>query len=850
MEIEMVSGKPRLRITHINTQDTPGGAAKSTIRLAEMQRREGHQVHVLVGYKKSNMDHYYSFPLGVDRDLQAHCLREGQLYYEFQGSHHLLYHPLVQSADIIHLQNMHGGYFNPYSISALSHFKPVVWTLRDMQAITGLCAHSLDCDRWKTGCGKCPYLSIYPRIPVDKTAQLWQDKKQIYENSHLSIVAISKWMMNKVRASILKEHPAKQIYNLSDSNVFKPYKKNKARRRFGIPDKKFVIGAAADGGALENVWKGGEFTLAAIERLTSKYPEIVFLNIGSSKESDDPRIINIPHLERDEDMAEAYSTLDLFLFTPRAETLSLVVMEAISCGIPVVAFKTGGVPEIFRHAKDGYAVEFQDIENLVQSVELMISDPGLRSKFSTNARIRATTKFNQESIYKEYMDFYARCIEEHPLRSKTLKLFSLDKVPEIVKTPAFLESEIFKSKLINKRMNHMKDHRQSEQKTGSETKIDEGDRSVFKSNDNMIKPSDRFLIVENLFSKPRQMLVEENSDVEELNKQGEGFFEQGNIPEALNAFSMALEMDPKNAMVHNNMGVACYSRGDKEKAFRHYEKAAEIEPDNNNFKKNLADFYHVELGRTKEALEIYLEILKDNPTDVETLLILGHICVSMGKDDEASVFYNKILEFEPWNMDARKRLDDLGKNGKETDDSLIGGFDNWGRDGNQKTGLEGKRGIASPEFMYEQALELIMNGGPGEATGVLKMFLRFYPEHAIAHNDLGVLYFNAGDKEKAQTHYEKAAQFDPDNTTCQKNLADFYYVEQGRIEEALKIYNNILNKNPEDNETLLTMGHICISLEQYDSSKTFYKRVMEIDPENPDAGQGLERARNLGGNTD
>ncbi len=151
----------------------------------------------------------------------------------------------------------------------------------------------------------------------------------------------------------------------------------------------------------------------------------------------------------------------------------------------------------------------------------------------------------------------------------------------------------------------------------------------------------------------------------------------------------------------------------------------------------------------------------------------------------------------------------------------------------------------SPEKIYQIIQSMIARGRTDEAINALEQLIDKYPDCALAHNDLGVLFYKRGNKEKALKHYKNAARLEPENITFQKNIADFYYFVLGRIEEALQIYTKVLAADPEDIESLLIMGHICISLKQYDSSKTFYKRALEIDPENPDVMQGLERARNL-----
>lgn len=126
------------------------------------------------------------------------------------------------------------------------------------------------------------------------------------------------------------------------------------------------------------------------------------------------------------------------------------------------------------------------------------------------------------------------------------------------------------------------------------------------------------------------------------------------------------------------------------------------------------------------------------------------------------------------------------------------------------------------------------------AIMALEKVVEKYPDFAPAHNDLAVLNYNQGDKEKALSYYEKAAALDPDNVTIQKNLADYYHVELNRTEEAMQLYINVLKKNPEDIETLLAIGNVCIAAEKLTEAKTFYNRVLEIEPWNSKAWQTLQ----------
>jgi Flp pilus assembly protein TadD len=136
--------------------------------------------------------------------------------------------------------------------------------------------------------------------------------------------------------------------------------------------------------------------------------------------------------------------------------------------------------------------------------------------------------------------------------------------------------------------------------------------------------------------------------------------------------------------------------------------------------------------------------------------------------------------------------------------------------------------------------ELVTDGRQTEAIQELEKLVVRYPDYALAYNDLGVLYFREGEKKKALEHYERAAQLEPENATFQKNLADFYCIEMGELENGLKIYLRVLEDNPTDIETLLTLGDICVSLGKMEDARVFYDRVLELEPWNMDAGEKLD----------
>ncbi|MBL0716887.1 MAG: glycosyltransferase, partial [Desulfosarcina sp.] len=263
------------------------------------------------------------------------------------------------------------------------------------------------------------------------------------------------------------------------------------------------------------------------------------------------------------------------------------------------------------------------------------------------------------------------------------------------------------------------------------------------------------------------------------------------------------------------------------------ETAAPCEPDNITSLKNLADFYYVEEGRVENALKIYVDILAKEPKNWDILLIIGHICVSLQKFDDAKVFYNRVLEIEPQNQNARQNLDKIitnelsGISDQITKSHIISGTDI----------LKAK----SPEEIYQNIQPLIKEEQFDKAIEKLEELLKYHPVFSLAHNDLGVLHYEQGNKEKALDHYENAARFEPENMIFQKNLADFYCAESGRLEDALRIYNRVLESEPTDTEALFAIGYISESLQQFDDAAIFYGKILELEPWNQDVRKNLDR---------
>lgn len=266
---------------------------------------------------------------------------------------------------------------------------------------------------------------------------------------------------------------------------------------------------------------------------------------------------------------------------------------------------------------------------------------------------------------------------------------------------------------------------------------------------------------------------------------------------------------PDNATAFNDLGILLQQQEKYQDARKYMEEAVRILPDSVLFRKNLADLLYVAVGDLEGAMKHYTQLLKLNPKDIEVLGAIAHICIDLGKLDDAALFLQKTLDVQPWDNEAREAL---GKIKTIT----------------APTPVTRK----SPEELYADAKSHLVAERPDDARKALAALVAISPDNAIAHNDLGVVFTRLGDYEEARRCHEKAVEQEPSNIVFSKNLADLYFTCLGRIDDAIFIYLNLLKSYPRDVETLTNLGHISNAVGRPEEAKTFYRRALEIEPWN------------------
>ena len=109
---------------------------------------------------------------------------------------------------------------------------------------------------------------------------------------------------------------------------------------------------------------------------------------------------------------EVLNISDLFILPSSKESFGLSALEAMACGVPVIASDSGGIPEVISHGKSGLLNSVGDTYQMTKNALKLLSNDSLLEKFKTNAYQQAM-KFDIEVILPKYEKLYEQCVNDY-----------------------------------------------------------------------------------------------------------------------------------------------------------------------------------------------------------------------------------------------------------------------------------------------------------------------------------------------------------------------------------------------------------------------------------------------------
>ncbi len=391
-----------VKVLQINSVYGVKSTGRIVYELALLQQKNHIEAYVISGEKNAEADnvHVMSSKLYLKLNILLTRLFGKHGFYNKLATRRMLKFVKAVSPDVIHLHNLHGHYINVKMLFKYIHKHniPVVWTLHDCWAFTGHCPHFdyIGCEKWKKGCFDCSQRRGYPDSWFfDRSKGNYKAKKELFTSiEKMHIVTPSHWLASLAKQSFLGKYPVSVIHNGIDTKKFSPVN-SQLKKRLGLEDKFVILGIVSN----LNSTKGGQCFLELSEYLAED-EHIVLLSLEKDSEKLPENITAIPRLELAEEMAEVYSGADVFVNPTLQDTFSMINIEALAGGVPVVSFNTGGSTESLSD-KCGVVVEKGNVSKLYEGIKRVRAGEFCRE----NCRQRGL-EFSSERCFSKYIDIY------------------------------------------------------------------------------------------------------------------------------------------------------------------------------------------------------------------------------------------------------------------------------------------------------------------------------------------------------------------------------------------------------------------------------------------------------------
>lgn len=354
-----------------------GSHGKICIDIAKDLESKGYEVKIAHGRDFYVPKEYakYSKQIGNKLNVYVHGI-ESRLFDNHGLSSRIATKKFLRWAktfnpDLVWLHNIHGYYINYkllFEWLKKNRNIQIKWTLHDCWAFTGHCAHFTfsKCDKWKTGCFKCPNKKEYPSsLFVDNSRKNYKKKKECFTNlNNLEIICPSQWLKNMVDLSFLNCYKTSVKNNKIDKSIFR--KKNKSSEmeaKFGVASKFIILGVSSSWSMKKGLY---DFYKLA-NSLDSKKFAIILIGLDKKQIKNAPdSIIALPKTSSPQELADFYNLANIFINPTYEDTYPTVNLEATACGTKVITYDTGGCKETIDD--QSYLVKTGDLDGVIELI--------------------------------------------------------------------------------------------------------------------------------------------------------------------------------------------------------------------------------------------------------------------------------------------------------------------------------------------------------------------------------------------------------------------------------------------------------------------------------------------------
>jgi glycosyltransferase involved in cell wall biosynthesis len=398
-----------MKILHVNTFDRGGGAEDFAF---DFVHESGFDCTLVVKtkYSASNkvfqlepnlIDRLFSFmdkvlfKLAIQKTFRQLLSLTELANFTYQK---LRKHTAYAEADIIHLHNIHGGFFDMAAFSKIAREKKIVWTLHDMWALTGGEAYTFGNENYKKGIGYTPYKEYYPlKSPLLDLRQYYlNQKKKIFRQiaSDTFFISDAVWLQKQFEESYVYNNNIRLRTIYCGIDTKKYY--NKKARNWTVP-RILIINS-------QSVFKGSEIFKEVFSVLKGNY-ELHVIGDSVDYNSSASNVKHYSYFKERESLNILLNDVDILVFPTKADIFPLTILMAMSCGVCTISSQVGGIPELLD-SSCGKLFDKGNSSKLIKILSESIQDIEETRQIGNNASERVKDKFDSTLMYELYRTVY------------------------------------------------------------------------------------------------------------------------------------------------------------------------------------------------------------------------------------------------------------------------------------------------------------------------------------------------------------------------------------------------------------------------------------------------------------
>lgn len=358
---------------------TFGGSGIVATELGRELAERGHQVHFIS----------YATPMRLDRFLDNIFFHEVEIphypLFEFNLYTLALAGKIIDVVKYEKLDILHVHYAIPHAISGILSRNILIDS--NIKIVTTL--HGTD----------ITLVGLEPAfLPIIKYSLEQSD----------AITAVSSYLKEKTNQNFYPGREIKVIPNFISTAEYSRMDCSQIRRQIAPNGEKMLMHISN----FRSVKRVPD-TVKIFEQVNKQIPSKLVL-IGDGPERSEAEKLSrelglsdhVKFLGKQSALVELLSCADLFLLPSQSESFGLSALEAMSCGVPVIASNIGGIPEVVAHGRTGYVAEFGDVDRMARYAIELLTNEKRWIDFSENSRKRAVEKFESSIIIPQYEKVY------------------------------------------------------------------------------------------------------------------------------------------------------------------------------------------------------------------------------------------------------------------------------------------------------------------------------------------------------------------------------------------------------------------------------------------------------------